>query len=163
MNLSQAIGFTEDDLIANRAGKLSEMQTYELRVARRRVVFVNVLILITVVLIVSAMIYAGNSILMLIAIGVLICYPILSFQAVKYWLRLTQDIRAEEVEATTGTLERVIKPITRRVFNYMIRVNTVEVFVSKELFDALEHQTTYTLYRAPNTGKLLSMEHGSST
>ncbi|PJF21392.1 MAG: hypothetical protein CUN56_11335 [Phototrophicales bacterium] len=162
MTLSQHIGFTPDDLEINRAGQLSDMQVYELRVARRRVVFVNILILLVIVGTTSLMIYTGRTILTLIAFGILICYPILSFQAVKYWLRLTEDIRSRHVQATTGKLERVIKPITRRVFNYMIRIQTTEVFVSKDLFDALEHQAVYTIYCAPNTGKLLSMERVES-
>ena len=67
-------------------------------------------------------------------------------------------IHEKSAQATTGTLERVIKAVNKRVFNYLIRVGEVEVFVSKEAFEAFAHEMQYTIYCAPNTGTLLSAE-----
>jgi hypothetical protein len=76
----------------------------------------------------------------------------------RHWLRLNSDIRSGVAIATSGTLERVLKPVSRRVMNTMLRVADVEVFVSKEVFEATAHRLPYTLYRAPATGTLLSLE-----
>lgn len=161
--LMQALGFTPDDLAANRAGKLSAMQDYVLRVRRRRSIGVGVLVLLFNVFIASLLIFIGSRdggsvILTLLGIGVTICSAALMGLFTRYWLRLSADIRGGTVQTATGPLERVIKPVSRSVVNYMIRVEAVEVFISKEAFEVFEHEQPYTLYRAPYTGMLLSAE-----
>lgn len=161
--LMQVLGFTPDDLNANRAGKLSEMQHYRLRVRRRRSVGIGVLVLLFTVFVASLLIFMGSradgsAILTLVGIGVTICSAALMGVFMRHWLRLSGDIRGGMIQTTTGELERVIKPVSRRVLNYMIRVGEAEVFVSKEAFQVFEHEGHYTLYRAPYTGTLLSAE-----
>jgi len=161
--LMQVLGFTPDDLEANRAGRMSAMQHYRLRLQRRRSIFLGALVLLVVTLIASLSIFAGSrqdgsAILTVIGIGVTICNAALMGVVVRHWLRLTMDIRDETVQMTSGALERVIKPVTRRVVNTLIRVDGMEIMVSKEAFGAFEHGSSYTLYRAPHTGRLLSAE-----
>ncbi len=161
--LMQEIRFNQEDLKANRSGQLSEVQHYTLRVRRRQAIFLGVVILIVVAFIATLMIFLGtrdngSTILAMLGIGMTLCTAALAAIFGRYWLRLTADIRGQRVMISQGSVERVIKPVTRRVVNYMIRVGDAEVFVSKEAFDIFEHDRPYVLYRAPYTGLLLSVE-----
>ena len=161
--LMRALGFTADDLAANRAGQLSEMQLYWLRVRRRRSIFTGLIIILVLVFIASLFIFlgqreGGSIILAFIGIGLMLCNAALVGVFARHWLRLSADLREKSVQTTTGPLERVIKPVGRRVLNYAIRVDDIELFVSKEVFDIFVHQAPYTIYRASYTGALLSVE-----
>jgi hypothetical protein len=161
--LMQALGFASDDLAANRAGQLSEMQHYLFRVKRRRSIAIGALIVLVCVFIASLLVFMGgredgSAILTLIGIGVTICSAAIMGVFARYWMRLTVDIQNKSVQAYSGKLERVIKPVNRRVMNYMIRVDGAETFVSKEAFETFDHLIDYTIYRAPSTGTLLSAE-----
>lgn len=161
--LAGELQFSPDDLAANREGKLSEMQDYKLRVRRHRAVMIGLSVLMAVIVVATLLIFAGtreggSGILAVIGAGITVCNAALMAIFGRHWMRLHSDIQGGVVEATTGELERVIKPISRRVVNYMIRVEDAEVFVSQEAFEAFEHEATYTLYRAPSTGTLLAAE-----
>jgi hypothetical protein len=163
----QALGFTLDDLNCNRARQMSERQHYQLRVRRRRSIAIGVLITLVMVFIASLLIFFGSRedgsfILTIVGIGVTLCNAALVGVLARHWLRLSADIREGTVQAISDTLERVIKPVNRRVFNYAIRVGEAEVFVSKEAFEAFAHNTPYTIYRAPHTGALFSAERHDS-
>lgn len=161
-SLPDTLGFTREDLAANRAGEMSEMQHYALRVRRRRALVIGVLILLAVTFVATVLIFLGqkrdSTILTIIGIVVTICNAALMGLFARHWIRLSADIREGAVRATTGRLERIIKPVNRRVLNYMVRVGDAEVFVSKEAFMAFEHEGIYTIYRAPYTGTLFSAE-----
>lgn len=161
-DLQQALNFSDDDLNANRNGALSEMQMYQLRVQRRRGIFTGVLILLVVALIATLFIFFGGQndspILTVIGIGITLCNAALTGIFGRYWLRLTGDIRRGEVNALQGELVRVVKPVTRRVANTLIRIDEVELLVNRTTFDAFQHKQRYILYRAPYTGILLSAE-----
>ena len=161
--LAAELKFTPDDLAANRTGHISEMQDYRLRLRRQRAVLTGIAVLIAVIIAATVLIFAGtreggSGILAIIGVGITVCNAALMAIFARHWARLHSDIQNGAVQATTGELERVIKPVSRRVVNYMIRVEDAEVFVSKEAFETFEHEATYTLYRAPNTGTLLSAE-----
>lgn len=158
----QAAGFTAQDLAANREGRLSERQDYQLRLRRIRAALIGSLLVLLGVFVATLFLFFGsrqsNMILSLVGIGITLCNAVLAGTFARYWLRLTSDIRGGVVVATSGPLERVVKPVSRRVVNTMLRVADAEVFVSKELFEATAHRLPYTLYRAPTTGALLSLE-----
>lgn len=163
--LAGELGFTADDLAANRTGQLSEMQHWRLRARRRRSTAVIALVLVIGVLLATFLLFfgtreGGSGILALVGVGVTICNAALVGVFARYWFRLSGDIRAREVLINSGELERVVKPVTRRVINYIIRVDEAEVFVSKEAFELFEHEAPYTLYRTPYTGALLAAEPG---
>lgn len=166
-NLMQVLGFDAADLEANRSGLMSEMQHYRLRVRRRQAMGIGLVILLAFAFVATLLIFLGSrgdgsTILTLLGIGLTICSAALGGVFARYWLRLSDDIQEKRVLAARGNLERVIKPVNRRVFNYMIRVGDAEVFVSKEAFDMFEHEQPYVLYRAPYTGTLLSAERVES-
>jgi hypothetical protein len=162
LTLQQALNFTADDLLANREGRLSEMQEYRLRVRRQRAALIGVALVLAGVFIATLFLFlaqrTSNSILTLVGIGVTLCNAALTGVFARHWMRLNADIRGGTVLMTEGVLERVVKPVSRRVYNYVVRVGEVEIFVSKDTFDAFQHQQPYTLYRAPYTGTLLSAE-----
>jgi uncharacterized membrane protein len=108
----------------------------------------------------SLLIYSGgqdgNAILTLIGIIITVLSAALTGVIARHWLRLSADIQADRVVAVEGEAERVIKPISQTVINYMIRVGETEFYVSKEAFDVFDHRGRYTLYRTPYTAILLS-------
>jgi len=161
--LQQTLNFSGDDLTANRDGSLSEIQHYNMRVRRRRSLLVGMGLMVVFAFIATLFIYqgvqsGGSDILIFIGIGVTICNAAMLGIFGRYWMRLTADIRSQTVVAASGALERVVKPINRTVWNYLIRVEETEVYVSKETFEAFEHKIPYTLYLARYTGTLLSAE-----
>lgn len=162
--LMDLLDFTLEDLMQNREGRLSEMQQYRLRLRRRRTELIGVCSIIAAALIATGFIFAGNRsdspILTLIGIAITICSAALTGSLARFWLRLNADINGGKLLVSNGVLERIVKPVNRSIIYYAIRVDAAEVMVSKEAFDALEHGATYTLYRAPYTGTLLSVEQG---
>ena len=163
MELMQELGFTLDDLEQNRSGQLSEMQDYKLRVRRQRSIFTGIVLMFCIAFIITLLFFMGNregssAILSIIGIGLTICNAALMGVFARHWLRLSTDIREQRVLITSGTLERIIKLVNRRVIYYLIRVQGVEIVVSKQLFNLVTKDKPYTLYRAPHTGTLLSME-----
>lgn len=160
--LMSLLRFNDDDLTENREGRISEIQNYYLRVRRRRTNVFGFLFFIVIVIMATLLIFIGNrndsSILMIIGIGLTLCNAAIIGMFARFWLRLNADIQGNEVLITSGKLERILKPINKRIINYMIRVDQVEVFVNKETFELLQHEKPYTLYRTPYTGTLLAIE-----
>ena len=160
--LMTALGFSTDDLAANQQGALSEMQVYRLALRRRNAIALGVTLLFAAVLIATTLIFLGSQqdsgILTLLGIAVTLCSAALTGVFSRFWLRLSADLRRGEVMVTEGELVRVVKPVTRRVVNTLIRIDDVEVMVTKEAFDAFDHEHPYRLYRTPYTGILLSAE-----
>jgi hypothetical protein len=160
--LMSALNFTPDDLKHNRAGTLSEMQHYRLRVRRRRAEIVGVLATVIGVLLATTLIYisrhGGSGILYIVGIALTICCAAITGTVARFWLRLNSDINSQRILINSGTLERVLKPVNRRVMTYILRVDGAEVAVSKDVFKVFEHEHPYTLYRAPYSGTLLSAE-----
>jgi hypothetical protein len=164
--LMTALGFTAEDLAQNRAGQMSEIQRYNLSVRRQRAVVTGIVILLLVTFVATFLIFIGgrqdSPILTVIGIGVTILNAVLAGIFARYWFRLSADISSGTAQAASGTLERVIKPVNRRVMNYVIRVGEAEVFIPREVFDVFAHRTPYTIYRTPHTGTLLSAERGDT-
>jgi hypothetical protein len=161
--LMRKLSFNPDDLEANRAGKMSDLQHWRLCVRRRRSIFTGMVITVLMVFIASLFIFMGqqedgSTLLTMLGIGLALLNTAFMGIFARFWLRLSADIQEKRVQVTTGKLERVVKPINRRVLNYLIRVEEVEVVISKDAFDLFEHKTPYTLYTAPHTKMLLAAE-----
>lgn len=162
--LARALGFSPDDLEANRAGQLSPMQDYRLRLRRRRIAFIGALLVLGLAFVATVFLYLGgqdgSTILTVIGIGLTLCNAALLGVFARGWLRVNADIQRGEVVALSGEMQRVIKPVSRQVFNYVVRVGQAELFVSKEAFEAFGHTQQPVLYRVPYSGTLLSAEDG---
>ncbi len=163
--LAQAIGFTDADLVANRAGELSQSQRIALQKRRGRALFLGLGAFFGLTMLATLFLFMGSKpdnsdILSIIGVGLTICNALVIGIFFRAWLRLNGDINAGRVLAVSGKLERVLKPLNRRVMNYMIRIGSVEIYVNKEVFIAFEHEASYTLYRTPYNRTLVSAERG---
>lgn len=156
--LKNTLKFTDDDLMHNRTGQMSEIQIYQLRVRRRQSILIGLALTFVFTLIASLFLYQATPIRLIIGIGVTLCNAFILGVLGRYWMRLTGDIRSGKVDIISGQLQRVVKPVTRRLTNYMIRIGQVEVIVPKDTFKVFEHETTYHLYRTHYTGTLFSAE-----
>lgn len=163
--LAQAIGFSDVDLSANRDGKLSISQVAMLKRRRDRVMYIAIVAFFGLTILATLFLFIGSKpdgsvILTVIGIGLTICNALVVGIFFRAWLRMNADIQVGCVLAVTGKLERVLKPFNRRVMNYMIRIETVEMYVTKEMFKAFEHHAVYTLYWTPYNRILVSAERG---
>ena len=160
--LMSAVRFNADDLEANHDGKISEVQSYFLRLRRRRSMAIGLAVFVVIIVIASLLIFAGrrdsSGILTIVGIGVTLCNAAITGIFARYWLRLNADIQNGVVQVISGKLERVIKPVNRRIVNYMIRIDNNELMVDKAVFALLEHEQIYTVYRTPYAGILLAIE-----
>lgn len=154
--------FDQEDLAFNRQAKLSDNQRDDLMTRRRRTMWVGGVIMILAVLLATTAIFLGRrndtSLLTIIGIGVTICNAAIIGIFSRYWLRLSNDINRGEILVLKGKLERVVRPINRRIAMYTVRIDEVEVTVSKDLFKEFQHGARYRLYRTPYTGILLAAE-----
>lgn len=164
-SLAEALRFSDADLTTNQAGELSISQRAMLQKRQTRTMLIGMSLFFVLAFIATFFIFiAGKSdnagILLVIGIGLTLCNAVMSGIFFRYWLKLNADLRANRVHRLSGELHRVLKPLNRRVIYYLIRIDTVETVVSKEIFTAFTHEATYTLYRTPYTGILLSAEQG---
>lgn len=165
--LAQAIGFTEADLSANREGKLSQAQCEQLQKRKTRILLIGFGTFLILTLVATLFLFMGSrpnqsGILSIIGIGLTICNALMVGIFFRGWLRLNADSNTNTVIAIQGEVERVLKPLNRRVMNYMIRIQNIEVYVNKDVFIAFAPQGEYTIYRTPYSGILLSAERGKS-
>lgn len=161
-DLMRVFDFSADDLAANRAGQLSEMQIYNLKVRLRRSIAIGIGVLLALAFAATLCLFLGNRqasfILTLTGIGITLCSAAVMGNFARGWMRLNGDIKNGTAQRHHGKLERVIKPVTRRVAVYLIRVDGAEFNVGKDAFKLFKHESVYTLYRAPYSGQLLSIE-----
>lgn len=99
-----------------------------------------------------------NPILTFVGIGVTLCSAAITGIFGRFWMRINADIQSNRAQIFEGELERVIKPMSRSVVTYLIRVGEAEVVVSKDAFKVLQHGARYRVYRTPYSGTLLSIE-----
>lgn len=158
----QLLHFNQEDLAFNRQAKLSDRQRTDLLTRRRRTMFVGGFIMLLAILMATTAIFLGrrndSSLLTIIGIGVTICNAAIIGVFTRYWLRLSNDISHGEILVLKGKIERVVRPINRRIAMYTVRLEDTEVTVSKELFKEFQHGKRYRLYRTPYTGILLAAE-----
>lgn len=161
--LMRELEFTADDLAANRAGQLSEVQIDRLRARRKRSIVTGIAMTLALAFVASLCIFSGlqgSAVLLIIGVGLTLVSAVITGTFARYWMRLSADIRENAVTAFSGKLERVVKPVNQRVVTYLLRVGGAEFAVNKEQFKAFAHEAPYTLYRAKYTGMLLSAESG---
>lgn len=163
--LQQALRFSDADLSANREGHLSDSQQIMLQTRKTRLMLIGLFIFFGLAFIATLFIFLGSNpansgILTLIGIGLTICNALMVGIIFRGWLKLNSDTSAKRVDKIHGKLERVLKPVNRRIITYIIRIQNTETVVSKEVFTAFTHEQSYILYRTPYTGILLSAERG---
>jgi len=161
-DLMRVFDFSADDLAANRDGNLSEMQVYNLKLRLRNSVLIGVGILLVLAFVATLCLFFGSRqsslILTLTGIGITICSAAVMGNFARGWLRLNADIRGGKAQRHRGKLERVVKPVTRNVAIYLIRLDGAEFNVGKDALKLFTHEAVYTVYRAHYSGQLMSIE-----
>jgi hypothetical protein len=161
-DLMSVFDFSADDLAANREGNLSEMQLYVLKIRLRRSVFIGLGVMLGLAFAATLCLFLGNRqaspILTITGIGITFCSALVTGNFARGCVRLNADIRGAKAQRHHGKLERIIKPVTRRVAIYLIRVDGAEFNIGKDAFKLFKHEAVYTLYRAPYSGQLLSID-----
>lgn len=159
--LMAAIGFTAEDLQANRAGEIGPTQAVRLRRLQRRALTFGGAGLFLFAFVATGFLFLGqqNGSPILTLVGMLV--TVLNAISVGFfgrqYMRLNADLRGERVETISGPVERVIRA-NGRANNFLIRVADETFFVSRDLFRQFEHETPHRLYRAPHSRVLLAAE-----
>ncbi len=160
-DLMEALSFSRDDLRSNRGGHLSAAQIERLRQIQRRAMFTGMGVVFLLDLIAAGFMFAGftgdSSILVLIGMALLTVSAVSVGMFARHWLRLSADLRAGEIEILEGKLERVVRQSGRSGV-FLIRIGGAEFGVTKEVFNAFQHEAPYRVYRAPHSNVLLAAE-----
>lgn len=159
--LLQALRASPADLEANRGGQLSSGQHAHLMQLQRRALTLGVVGFFSFALLATLALFIAqqNDSLVLSVIGsaLILCNAFFVGMVARHWLRLQADLRADEIEALRGPLERVIKQ-GRSMNNFVLRIAGVDFVVTKDLFKLFRHEKPYAFYRTRHTRLLLSAE-----
>ena len=160
-SLTEALNFSEEDLQANRAGRLSEAQKYRLTRGWRRTLWIVIGLVIVLTLGATTLIFVAqnNDLPVLNVIGVLITVinaAVVGLGAQSY-LRTSSDLKGGKVATISGVVSHTIR-VSGRVATYILKVDNQNVVVSRLVFFAVEDGKAYHLYRAPSSKTLLSAE-----
>jgi hypothetical protein len=160
-SLTEALNFSEEDLQANRAGRLSEAQKYRLTRGWRRTLWIVIGLVIVLTLGATTLIFVAqnNDLPVLNVIGVLMTIinaGIVGLGAQSY-LRTSSDLKGGKVATISGVVSHTIR-VSGRVATYILKVDNQNVVVSRLVFFAVEDGKAYHLYRAPSSKTLLSAE-----
>ena len=159
--LADALGFSDQDLAANRDGRLSETQKARLTRGWRRTLWILIAVVIGFGLVATILLFVAqrNNSPILTVIGILVTVinaTIVGLGAQSY-LRTSSDIHGERVTAISGVVSHTIR-VSGRVATYVLKLDGQEVVVSKPVFFAVEDGKAYHLYRAPASKTLLAAE-----
>ncbi len=167
-DLMAALNFSTEDLQANRAGKLSAAQIKRLQQQRGRAILIGIAAMFVVALVATTFLFFGNQqsspILTLVGISVTILNTAMMGLFLRHWLRLSADIGGGTVTSICGETTFTVRMLNKRTALYLVRVESdqsgvAELDVPRLVFEALRrYKGAYCLYRAPRTGKLLSVE-----
>lgn len=155
------MGFTVVDLEANRQGNLSSAQADNLKQTRQRNTLIGAGLFFVIVIVATIMIFVGqqNQSIILSAIGGLLTVinAIMMGMIGRSYMRTSADLRDGNIDMLEGELERIVRP-SRQQDNYLLRLNNVSLYVTKEIFIQFRHETPYRIYRTRFSSVLLSAE-----
>jgi len=159
--LAEALRFTDDDLRANRDGRLSDAQIYLLRAAWQRALIIAVVALIIIGLIAALLIYQGqqpdSAVLSVIGVALTLVNAAIMGLLAQNTIRLNADLRASSLIVTRGTVTHTVK-IYNRAASYLLDIEGERLIMSKSVFFAFADKESYALYRTASSKTLLSAE-----
>lgn len=159
--LMEVMNFTADDLAANQRGNLSIVQASRLKRNRRRTTIIGVVAFFVIVIIATIFLYFGqqnqSTILSLVGALLTVINAIMIGMIARAHLRTNADLREGGVEILEGELERIVRR-GRQQDNYVLRIDDVSLYVTKEIFIQFRHETPYRIYRSRWSGIILSAE-----
>jgi hypothetical protein len=158
--LTSALGFTADELAANRENRLSTAQEERLRHAARRLLVIGIGGIIVIGLGAAVLIFIAqqnnSAILFLIGVVLTIVNAAIVGLLVQNRLRsqsdLTQPVRTQE-----GIVHRTLR-ISGRTPTYILRIGNEQIIVNKPTFNAFIDGAVYKLYRTAGSKALISAE-----
>lgn len=163
-DLPAAMGFSADDLAANRKGQLSHSQIAQLKNLRRRKTLAAGALFAALVLAATVLVYIGqvNRSLILSGAGAMLTLvnAVGLGRAGRAYMRVGGDLRSGQVEALVGDVERVLRR-GRATDSFMLRINGAELAVTKDVCMGFRHEAPYRIYRTSYSRLLLSAEPGS--
>lgn len=159
-SLDDALHFDQDDLSANREGRLSAAQVVKLRRTSRRTLIFGIIAIIVIGLVATVLIFLGqqHNSMVLNVIGVILTVlnaAVVGF-LVQNWLRLQSDL-TQPVTMQEGLANRTLR-ISGRTPTYIVKFDNVNIFVNKIAFNAFIEGAAYKLYRSAGTKTVLSAE-----
>ena len=159
--LMDVMGFTASDLEANQQGNLSSTQADKLQRTRRRNTIIGGVLFFVFVIVATILIFLGqqneNAILSLIGAVLAMTNAMMIGMIGRSYLRTSIDLRDGNVEMLEGDLERIVRP-GRQQDSYLLRIDGVSLYVTKDVFIQFRHEAPYRLYRSRISGVLLSAE-----
>jgi hypothetical protein len=159
--MMNALGYGADDLVENRAGRLSAAQRDRLSRNARRALLIGVLVVAGIGLAATILIYLGsvNSsvILNIVGISLTVINAVIVVVIAQNRGRIMADLRAGTVTPLTGALTRTVR-VQNRLVTYVLKVENQEVQVSREVFAAFTDGGRYRLYRTPGSKTLVGAE-----
>ncbi len=161
--LAEAFEFTQDDLVANRQGRLTACQRSKLVI--KKDTSIRFIILIDLLLIVVAVVgiwYFGkhgeNFLIWFCVIG-LMALPFMGYAAVRGEQdRWQADIGEGNVESICGVIWLDVRHRRAWLVDYLLMIGQREWFISKEQFLMLHHGASYCIYYVPKHKMILSIE-----
>ena len=160
-DLRAALGFSASDLEANRRGALNHSQKERMKHIRRRNTLIATALFIALALGATILFYLGqlNRSLILYGAGAILTLvnAFTLSRAGRSYMRIGGDLQTGQVEVLTGEVERVLRR-GNATDSYMLRIDGVELSVTKDVFSGFQHMAPYRIYRAGVSRILLSAE-----
>jgi hypothetical protein len=160
--LMREMRFTEDDLIANQAGHLSERQREYISLDRQKNIVLGIGIVVVFVLATATLLYFGiqngNVILQGLGVVMVFCNTGASLLFGLNWVRSTYDLNTNEVNMVEGEVQHVVRQFGRAQAGSVRVGENVEVATTPEAFKAFISGQAYRLYRSSHTKRILSVE-----
>lgn len=161
--LAEALGFTAEDLAANREGRLSATQRARLQSAWRRSAGVYGVLMIGGILLATILLFAArrtdSPVLNIVGIGVTFINAAVVGLFAQSWLRFRGDTDGRPLQVLTGPATRTLNINPRaRMAAYFVTVGGARIRVNKPIFNAFTEHAVYRVYRAPLSHQLLTAE-----
>lgn len=161
LSLAEALGFSDQDLAENRAGRMSDAQKQHLRRGWRRTLWIVGALVPAFGLLATILLFMaqrnGSSILSVIGVLVTLINAVIVGLGAQSYLRTSGDINQGNVAELSGVVNHTIR-VSGRVLTYVLKIEGQEVIVPKPVFLAFEDNKPYRLYRAPASKILLAAE-----
>ncbi len=162
-SLAAALGFSANDLAANRQGMLSEAQQTRLQSSWRRQLIGTVIVVVAIMFGATLVLFFGqrseSAALSFIGVSLTVINAVIVGLGAQSYLRMKGDTSRGGVLVTSGVITHTIRVVSGRVTTFVLKIDGAdEVIVSKPIFNAFAEGKSYTLYRTPVSKVLLSAE-----
>ncbi|MEP7290814.1 MAG: hypothetical protein ABI835_03475 [Chloroflexota bacterium] len=161
--LNEVLSFTDEDLLANRSGRLSEGQKQRLtRISRRTLAILAGIVVVVGLAATLALFFAqrnGSAVLSLIGVLLTVINAVIVGIGAQGYLRTSSDVRGGKVTEISGVVSHTVR-VSGRVAAYVLKLDGQEIIVPKPVFFAVEDGKHYRFYRAAASKTLLAAEAG---